>query len=85
MEPELFRRVEDLYHGALELEENQRAEFLDRSCGNDHALRRKVESLLAQQKKTHYIDSPALEMAGKLFANEVDGGANLIGSTASHY
>jgi len=65
MEPELFRRVEDLYHGALELEESQRAEFLERSCGNDQALRRKVESLLAQQNKTqHYIDSPAWELAG---------------------
>jgi eukaryotic-like serine/threonine-protein kinase len=86
MEPEVFRRVEDLYHRALELEENQRAEFLERSCGDDHALRCKIESLLAQQKKTqHYIDSPVLEMAGKLFANEVEGGANLIGSTVSHY
>ena len=85
MEPEVFRRVEDLYHRALEMEENQRAEFLERSCGNDHGLRRKVESLLTQQKKTHYIDSPAVEMAGKLFANEVEGGANLMGSTVSHY
>jgi eukaryotic-like serine/threonine-protein kinase len=86
MELEVFRRVEELYHRALELEESQRAEFLDRSCGDDHVLRREVESLLAQQKKTqHYIDSPALELAGKLVANEVEGGANLIGSTVSHY
>ncbi len=86
MEPEVLRRVEELYHRALELEESQRAEFLERSCGDDLALRREVESLLAQQKKTqHYIDSPALEFAGKLLAKEVQGGANLIGSTVSHY
>ncbi len=85
MEPAVFRRVEDLYHRALELAESQRAEFLERSCGNDHGLRREVESLLAQQKKTHYIDSPALEFAGKLLAHEVQGGINLIGSTVSHY
>ncbi len=88
MEPDVFRRVEELYHRSLELDESRRAEFLERSCGNDHALRREVESLLAQQKKTqHYIDSPALEMAGELFANDVrkKSGANLIGTTVSHY
>jgi eukaryotic-like serine/threonine-protein kinase len=88
MEPEVFRHIEDLYHRALELEESRRAEFLERSCGNDHELRREVESLLAQQKKTqHYIDSPALELAGKLFANEAGekSGSNLIGTTLSHY
>jgi eukaryotic-like serine/threonine-protein kinase len=88
MEPELFRLVEDLYHRSLELDESRRAEFLERSCRNDHALRREVESLLAQQKKTqHYIDSPALELAGKLLANEAGkkSGTNLIGTTVSHY
>jgi eukaryotic-like serine/threonine-protein kinase len=88
MEPEVFRRVEELFYRSLELDESRRAEFLERSCGNDHALRREVESLLAQQKKTqHYIDSPALELAAKLFANEEGkkSGANLIGTTVSHY
>ncbi|MGA9897370.1 MAG: protein kinase [Terriglobales bacterium] len=89
MEPELWRRVEDLCHRALELDEGRRAEFLERSCGDDEALRREVESLLAQENKVeHFIDSPALEVVGKLVANEqamAGGGANLIGRKISHY
>jgi len=47
VEPELWRRVEDLYHRALELDESRRSEFLENSCSDDEALRREVESLLA--------------------------------------
>src|SRR5271170_4242017 len=89
MEPELWRRVEDLCHRALELDEGRRAEFLERGCGDDKVLRREVESLLAQERKAeHFIDSPALEVMGKLVANEqstAGGGANLIGGKVSHY
>jgi eukaryotic-like serine/threonine-protein kinase len=88
MEPELWRRVEELFQGALELDESRRTEFLERSCGNDAVLRREVESLLAQEKKAeHFIDSPALEVVGKLVATEAarESGDKLIGSTVSHY
>ncbi len=87
MEPELWHRVEKLYHRALELEQGQRAQFLERTCGHDQVLRREVESLLAHGDKTrHYIDSPALELVGKLVANEAaKGGEALIGATLSHY
>ena len=89
MEPELWRRVEDLYHRALELDESRRTEFLEYSCRDDEALRREVESLLAHEKAAeHFIESPALEVMGKLVANEPvipGGGAKLIGTTVSHY
>ena len=89
VEPELWRRVEDLCHRALELEENRRAEFLERSCGGDEVLRREVESLLVHEKGAeHFIESPALEAMGKLVANEgaITGSrSNLIGTTISHY
>ncbi len=39
MEPERWQRVEQLYHAALELAENERASFLENSCSNDHSLR----------------------------------------------
>ena len=51
MEPELWRRVEELCHRALELDESRRAEFLEHSCGDDEVLRREVESLLAHEKE----------------------------------
>jgi eukaryotic-like serine/threonine-protein kinase len=87
VKPELWHRVEEPYHRALELEQGQRAQFLEATCGQDQALRREVESLLAQEDKSHhYIDSPALEVAAKLVANEAaKGGEALIGATLSHY
>jgi eukaryotic-like serine/threonine-protein kinase len=89
VEPELWRRVEELCHRALELEESDRAEFLDRSCGDDHELRREVESLLAHEKNAeNFIDSPALQIVGKQFAAEwsiTDSGSKLVGTKVSHY
>jgi tRNA A-37 threonylcarbamoyl transferase component Bud32 len=70
MEPKLWNRVEDLFHRALELDQGRRAEFLAQACPNNE-LRREVESLLALDKPAeHFIESPALEMMGKLAANE---------------
>ena len=88
MKPEAWRRVEELCQRALELEESSRAEFLQSACGSDDELRREVDSLLAHEKKAeHFIESPALQVAGKILAKEArqETGKNLIGSTVSHY
>jgi eukaryotic-like serine/threonine-protein kinase len=92
MEPELWRRVEELCQRAMALDPSRRAEFLERACGDDKELRNKVESLLAQESKAeHFIESPALEVMGKLVAREPgiagikDGEPKLIGTTVSHY
>jgi eukaryotic-like serine/threonine-protein kinase len=71
VESERWRRVEQLYHRAAGLDESQRAEFLEHACGDDEELQVEVKSLLAHQKAaTHFIESPALEVAGKLLANQ---------------
>ena len=83
-----WRQVKEIFQRALELEESRRAEFLERSCGDDERLRREVESLLSQDKKAeHFIDSPALEVVGKLVAGDTakKSAAKLIGLTVSHY
>jgi serine/threonine protein kinase/tetratricopeptide (TPR) repeat protein len=89
MERELWRRVEEVCQGAMELDQSRRAEFLERSCGADKELRRKVEVLLAHETKAeHFIESPALEVIGKLVAGEHgirEGETKLIGTTVSHY
>jgi len=88
VEPDLWRRVKDLCDRALELEESRRAEFLEHACG-DEQVRREVESLLVHEKAAeHFIDSPALEVAAKVIANEQaknDSGTDLIGGKVSHY
>lgn len=89
MDPERRHRVEELFQRASELDENLRVQFVERSCGDDEALRREVESLLAQEKRTkHFIDSPALEVVGRLVAGDAakaKSGDELVGTTVSHY
>jgi eukaryotic-like serine/threonine-protein kinase len=89
MESEHWHRVEEIFQRALELDESARAEFLDRSCGNDQLLRREIESLLSQDTKpAHFIDSPALEFMGKFVADQqrtTEGNPQLVGSVVSHY
>jgi len=89
VEPELWRRVEELRQRALEMDESRRAEFIKQSCGDDEVLRREVESLLAHEKKAeHFIESSALEVMGTIVARDSwvpQGAAKLIGSRVSHY
>ncbi|MBV8050502.1 MAG: serine/threonine protein kinase, partial [Acidobacteriaceae bacterium] len=70
------------------LEGSRRIEFLNSACGSDQELRREVESLLAQEKKAEqFMESPAVEVAGKMLAADrpSESWKNLIGSTVSHY
>jgi hypothetical protein len=47
MTPERWQKIEQIYHAALEHEENQREGCLYEACAGDDALRWGVESLLA--------------------------------------
>ena len=47
MDSTLWKRVEDLYHAALEYAPAERDAFLSCACGDDVELRREVESLLS--------------------------------------
>ena len=90
MEHERWRRVEQLYHSALEREKNDRAPFLEQACKDDEPLRHEVESLLAcQEKATDFIESPALEVAAQLLTKEeIEAGGPTplpTGTTLSHY
>jgi len=86
MNPEIWRRVEEVCQQALELDESRRADFLQSACRGDDDLRREVESLLAHERNAeHFIEKPALEVAGKLAAKQKDTGTSLIGTAVSHY
>jgi predicted ATPase len=88
MKREVWHRVDELFQQALELDEGRRLEFLKSACPGDDEIRREVESLLAHEKEAgHFIESPALEVAGKILANPgtKESWKNLIGTTFSHY
>ena len=47
-----WRRVEDLFYAALDLDPAARSAFLDAACGQDLALRDELESLLASSQQS---------------------------------
>jgi eukaryotic-like serine/threonine-protein kinase len=60
MTPERWRRVDELFHSALERDGAGRAAFLAEACAGDEALQREVERLIAAHEKDgSFIDSPA--------------------------
>ncbi len=89
VEPEVWNRAADLCNRAIELDESRRAEFLEHGYGDDEELRREVELLLTHKKNpTHFLDSPALEVMGRVIARDprtFDNESKLIGSKVSHY
>ncbi len=72
MQAERWRRLEELYHAAMEQEESQRSAFLERSCAGDRNLRVEVESLIAYARQTgRIIDQPAMEVVAAALAKDL--------------
>jgi serine/threonine protein kinase len=60
MDPERWRKVEGIFHKALEAGDSGRVGVLEESCAGDEAMRREVESLLAQHDNAgDFIETPA--------------------------
>jgi serine/threonine protein kinase len=61
MVEERRRRINELFHAALEHEPETRLGFLESACGEDTGLRHQVELLLAKQEKAgSFLDTPAI-------------------------
>ena len=67
MTPERLREIERLFHEARERPPAERDTFLGRACPDDPALRREVESLLAQPP-AGVIDTPVGALVAGLVA-----------------
>ena len=92
MDAERAKRLEELYHSALERAATERAAYLQNACGRDTGLRVELESLLAHDEKAEdFIETPALEVAARLLAegnnhpHESSSDAAFVGQTVSHY
>ena len=77
----LWQLVEELYHAALERAERDRPEFLEAACGGNAALRREVESLLAQGTQEGFLARPAFEMT----AATTEDGVPIVGRRLGAY
>jgi eukaryotic-like serine/threonine-protein kinase len=88
LKPERWQAIEELYHSASDLPDDQRTSFLHAACGEDQSLLREVESLLRHGSTPQSVlDAPAIAMMAKaIAADEVQSGAPFLeGKTISHY
>ena len=64
MNQELWRKVEEVFHAALERAPEAREAFLEEACSEDTGLRRQVELLLIKEKQAgSFLETPATEDA----------------------
>jgi eukaryotic-like serine/threonine-protein kinase len=78
MTPEIkadrWQTIDRLFHSTLECAPEKRAGFLGQACGDDHALRTEVESLLrAHEQDGSFLDLPAYEVAADFLADAFGG------------
>ncbi len=83
MTPERWKKLDVLFHEALELQEEARAAHLAKVCGGDEQLRAEAERLLAaHERESSFIDSPILAEAAALTD---DGDESPVGRRIGHY
>jgi eukaryotic-like serine/threonine-protein kinase len=83
MTPELWQRLKPLFHAALKEDPQDRAAFVEKSCGEDQELKSHLKRLLeAESQGTLTIDTPLANISDLI-------GAGLfrpkIGQAISHY
>ena len=71
MNPEELRRIEELYHAALEVDTEKRAAFLNQACGRDTNLLRRVKLLLdAEERPNGLLDGPVSMQAARMLETQ---------------
>src|SRR5437016_6243719 len=84
MTPQRFQKISQIYHATLEREPEQRAAFLQQSCGGDRDLRHDVESLLASDKSAEaFFSSKGMKEKPKRLRGEPS--QSLVGRTLDNY
>lgn len=59
MHPERWRRIEELFHAAVELLPNERGDFLKGACEGDVSLRAEIETLIdGSERAKSFIEAP---------------------------
>lgn len=72
LDPDRWRRLDELFHAAVELPPTQRAELIDSACGEDSMLREEIEALLRSDADDwRFLEEPALESAAPLVSDDL--------------
>jgi serine/threonine protein kinase/TolB-like protein/Tfp pilus assembly protein PilF len=90
MDPEHWRRIEQLYHSVLRAEPEERSRLLDRLCNGsgDSDLRQEVESLLGYHTEAkNFMETPAFDLAAQEMSREQVGAETGLepGTVVSHF
>ena len=72
MDAERWRRINTLFHAALERDPGGREAFIDAACAGDAALRTEVLSLLQMHSGPGVVDRPAVEADPGLLPSAAD-------------
>lgn len=84
MTPTMWKKINEIYHSALELEPAERKGFLDKLCAGDDVLRNEIESLLsADEKAGDFINQPIIKDIAMLRTLEDE--TPLIGEQLGNY
>src|SRR2546422_3723725 len=84
MTPQRFQQISQIYQATLEREPEQRAAFLQQSCGGDRDLRHEVESLLASEKSAEaFFSSKGMKEKAKRLGGKPS--QLLVGRTLDNY
>jgi eukaryotic-like serine/threonine-protein kinase len=84
MDAERYKKIDEVFDVALELEAGERAVYLQQICGSDSELRREVEALFeARSAVGNFIQTPAFEEAARDLAGHQP--VTLIGRFIKHY
>ncbi|HEY6363028.1 MAG TPA: serine/threonine-protein kinase [Vicinamibacterales bacterium] len=75
MNPERWRRIERIFHSALERPSREREAFLEQECRGDDDLRREVQSLLDRAASAEgFLNGPAAAAAAQM----IEGAAPIL-------
>src|SRR5215510_1405848 len=73
MTPEQWKKLDALFHEALELDKEARAAHLAKVCGDDERLREEAERLLAaHEREGDFIEAPIFAETTGLTADDLD-------------
>jgi serine/threonine protein kinase len=71
MDPERWKRIDEIFHAALHREASERAEFLVQACEGDDILRSEIEGLLeSHEKESSLFENPAADLAAEVLAKQ---------------
>jgi len=83
MDHERWKRIEEIFHEALDQDATARATFLHEACNGDESLRLEVEALIAShEKESSLFKNSAADLATEFLAKQ---NASIIGQIVSHY